>query len=100
MIKRKKEKSKPSKSLILRICFLAFTIYAAISLVDMQVQIAARRQMLDETRKSVEIQRLANKELARQLEEGLTSEKIERIAREKLDYVYPNERVFIDISGS
>lgn len=100
MKNRQKTKKRTSKNFILSICVLAFTIYAAISLVDMQVQIAARRQVLDEMRKSVEVQRLANRELERQLNEGLNSEKIERIARDKLDYVYPNEKVYIDISGS
>lgn len=102
MDKNKKSKNKKvtSKSLILRICVLAFTVYAAISLVEMQVEISARRQMLDELKKSVDIQKTANRELERQLDAGLTTEKIERIAREKLDYVYPNEKIYIDISGS
>ncbi len=96
----KKSQRRPSKSLILRLCVLAFAIYAAVTLVDMQVEIQTRKQMLDDMRKTVEVQRLANKELARQLAEGMNEEQIERIAREQLDFVYPDQKVFIDISGS
>lgn len=98
--RRNKNQKKASKSMVLGICILTFMLYAAFYLVEMQVEILSRKQMLDELKKSVEIQRTANRELERQLDAGLTTEKIERIAREKLDYVYPNEKIYIDISGS
>lgn len=47
-----------------------------------------------------EIQRLENKELERQIAAGIDEEYITRVARDKLDYVYPDEKVFIDISGN
>ena len=47
-----------------------------------------------------EEQRIANKELERMLSDGTEEEYIERIAREKLGYAYPEEQVLIDISGS
>ena len=39
-------------------------------------------------------------ELTRLLEEGDEKELIEKAARERLGYVYPNEQVFIDPSGN
>lgn len=94
------KRKKSRKSVILRICIIAFTFYAAVMLVDMQVTLSERRQDLDELKQAYENQRLENKELERQLDMEMDDEYIERIARDKLDYVYPDERVFVDISGS
>lgn len=96
----KKREKNVRKNLILRLCVFAFAVYAAITLVDMQVEITNRRQMLETMRRTNEIQRMVNKDLKRRINDGLDAETIERLAREKLDYVYPEEHVFIDISGS
>ena len=42
---------------------------------------------------------LQNDELERVLESGSDTEIIERVARDKLGYAKPNERVFIDVTG-
>lgn len=100
MTKRKKTER---KNLILRICVFAFIVYAAITLVDMQVEITAARQRLDSVNESIRIQRMVNNDLKRQvnqIKDGTDDATIERIAREKLDFVWPDEKVFFDISGS
>ena len=98
---KKKRREKPTrKNLILRICVFAFVVYAAVTLVEMQAEISERKKILETVQNSIEIQRMANKDLARQLENDMDDETIERIARDKLDYVYPDEIVFFDISGS
>jgi cell division protein FtsL len=84
---------------MLKICIFAFVAYAAVLLINMQVNLAERKQQLNDLQIRHEVQRIANKELERQLEDGANQEYIERIAREKLDYVAPDERVYIDISG-
>lgn len=94
------KQNKPRKNVILRLCIFAFVLYAAVMLVDMQVQLASRKQEADELAARVDEQFLANKELERRLQAGAGDEYIERVAREELDYVYPDEKVFIDISGS
>lgn len=95
-----KQKKKNGKNIILRICIFAFVVYAAVQLVDMQITLGNRRQELEELRVRYETQRLANKDLERQLAQGVDEEYIERTAREKLEFVAPDERVYIDISGS
>ncbi|MCL2034428.1 MAG: septum formation initiator family protein [Oscillospiraceae bacterium] len=97
---KKRKEATVRKNIILRICIFAFVVYAAFILVEKQAEIAMGQQMLETMQNSVEIQRLKNKELARQLENDMDEETIERIARDKLDYVYPDEIVFFDISGS
>lgn len=94
------KQKKGRKSYILRLCMVVIVAYAAVSLIDMQVTLSARAQERDELQQRVETQRIANKELERQIAAGVDEEYIERVARDKLDYVYPDERVFVDISGS
>ena len=84
--------------MITRLFLAIFAVYAVVSLLDMQMHLAQRRQELDELRRRFEIQRLENKELARKIAEDMDADDIERIAREN-GYVAPDERVFIDISG-
>jgi len=95
-----KKLKKTRKNLILRICIFLFVVYSAVKLVDMQMSLSARKQDLEELKVKYEIQRLANKDLERQLTQGVDDEYIERVAHEKLEYVAPDERVYIDISGN
>ena len=94
-----KNKRKP-RSLMFRICIFAFVIYASVLLIDMQINMVHRRRQLSELEQRVETQRIANKELERQLGQGMDQEYIERIAREMLGFISPDETVYIDISGS
>jgi len=87
-------------SLILRVCIFAFVVYAMVHLIDMQINMVSRRRQLVELEQRVEAQRIANRELERQLAQGMDEQYIERIARERLGFVAPNETVYIDISGS
>lgn len=56
-------------------------------------------QELAEIRERVELQKEQNDELTRILESGSDLEIIERVARDKLGYAKPNERVFVDVNG-
>ena len=98
MTRPKRKKSR--KSLVFKVVIFAFVAYAAMLLIDMQVTLAGRRQQLNELNNKYEIQRIANKELERHLAQDVDDEYIERIAREKLDYVAPDEKMYIDISGN
>jgi cell division protein FtsB len=96
-------RKKNRKSLILRFCILAFVIYAAVMIVDMQVTLTEQQRHLDALTSTRDMQFLENKELERRIgenQDGMDEEYIERVARDRFDYVYPDERVFYDISGS
>ena len=64
-----------------------------------QVDIAAKQKELQDPENQPEQQRQQNDELERVLESGSDQEIIERVARDKLGYAKPNERVFIDVTG-
>ena len=97
---RKVTPNKPRRgNLILRICIFAFVVYAMVHLIDMQINTVSRRRQLVELEQRVEAQRIANRELERQLALGMDEQYIERIARDR-GYIWPNETAYIDISGS
>ena len=73
--------------------------YLVAGLVFNQVDIAAKQKELQDLENQLEQQRQQNDELERVLESGSDTEIIERVARDKLGYAKPNERVFIDVTG-
>ena len=73
--------------------------YLVAGLVFNQVDIAAKQKELQDLENQLEQQRQQNDELERVLESGSAQEIIERVARDKLGYAKPNERVFIDVTG-
>lgn len=95
MTKRKAKKVK-----ILKFALFAFFVYFCVSFIFMQVDIANRRESLAVAQKELKDQQYLNKEIESILDLGNTDEYIMRIAREKLGFVFPDERVFIDVNGS
>ena len=85
------------RSIILRIALLAFAVYIVASIVNQQIQIGQKKQELSMVSQQLNAQNLKNEELKTALETGTTDsdEFIERKAREELNYVKPNERVFV-----
>ena len=73
--------------------------YLGAGLVFNQVEIAAKQKELQDLENQLEQQRQQHDELERVLESGSAQEIIERVARDKLGYAKPNERVFIDVTG-
>lgn len=96
--KKEKPQRKP-RNLVLRLCVFAFVLYAAIKLVDMQVMLGDRKIEAEQLTQHLEELRISNKDLERQINDTQDEEYVERVAREQL-FVYPEERVFIDTSGS
>ena len=90
---------KKRKSIIFRIIFLAFTVYIIISLTSLQVQlIGLKRELNSKTARYNELN-LEIEEALHLLDTGNETELIEKTARERLGYYYPDEEVHIDISG-
>lgn len=93
-------KTKAKKVRILKFAFIAFSIYVVVSFVVMQSDIAKRKANLQAAKNELEQQQYINEDIMGIINSGQNSEYIMRIAREKLGFVFPNERVFIDISGN
>lgn len=76
-----------------------FAVYAAFTMVSLQLQIAEKKEEQAQLRAQIEEQELRNAEIKALLESENSDEYVARIAREKLGYISPGERVFVDISS-
>lgn len=90
-------KKKIPGGLILKLAIFCLTAVVVLSLVERQVQIAEKQEQLRALQAQLEQQNLQNDELRAAMndEDGLRRY-AEKRAREDLDYVRPNERVFMD----
>lgn len=98
-MKRTKQKRLRPGVVIPRVLFLAIVAYLAVTMITTQVEIVAKRQQLDNVTAQVTAQQAQNDELQRALEADNEDAYIERVAREKLGYALPGERVYVDVSG-
>ncbi len=87
------------KSVILRILLLAFSVYIIVSMTNLQIQLIDRTRELKSGEALLEAKNLQIEELVRLLDSGTEAELIEKAARERLGYVYPEEQVYVDLSG-
>lgn len=87
------------RGIIFRILFLAFTVYIIVSLTNLQIQLVGlKRELSSKTAKYNELN-LEIEEALHLLDNGNETELIEKAARERLGYYYPDEEVHIDLSG-
>ncbi|HWP50893.1 MAG TPA: spore cortex biosynthesis protein YabQ [Clostridia bacterium] len=94
--KRKKRKA----NWLVRLFMLCFVGFVAVSLIGMQVEVTSKRRQLLSLQQNVEQQKRINAETQRLLSGENDEEYIERVARDKLGYAYPDEKIFIDRSGN
>lgn len=98
MAKDKKKKDGLSK-LLIRAGVVLLGGYLVVGMVMNQVDISSKKQQLKTLQQQLTAQQEQNDELSRILDSGSDQEIIERVARDKLGYAKPNERVFVDITG-
>ena len=96
---KQKNKTMGFSGLLLRAGVLLLGGYLVVSMVLNQVEIRTKRQQLQTVEQQLETQQAQNEELQRILESGSDQELIEQVARDKLGYAKPNERVFVDATG-
>lgn len=86
-------------ALALRLGLVGLFVYLLVSLVYVQMDIVSKTQQLDNLTGQVEAQQAANQELQRTLDVEDEAAYMERVAREKLGYARPDERLYVDMSG-
>ncbi len=94
-MKRKKKRV----GLLAKIFIAAFAVYAAVTLVNLQIRINATAAEQESLQQRLDAQKLVNAELSDALKDGENEDYIAKIARESLGYVFPGEQVFVDISS-
>lgn len=95
-----KKQNGKRESIILRVILLVFSVYVIYLLsanYTELISVSGQRQQLEAEKADLEKK---VREYSNLLENGTEKDFIERAARDKLGYVYPDEQVFVDISGN
>ena len=95
-MKRKKKRV----GLVAKVLIAAFAVYAACTLVNLQLRINAAGSEQAALQAQLEAQKLVNAELTDAVSGKNQEEYIAQIARDSLGYIYPGEQVFVDISSN
>lgn len=90
---------KKKKNIVIRLALISFSIYVAVMLVDLQVKASEKRREHEALLEEIRQQEIINEQLKNFLSNDDYEKLIEKIAREKLDLVLPDERVFIPVNG-
>ncbi|MBR5156720.1 MAG: septum formation initiator family protein [Clostridia bacterium] len=96
--KTKSNKTINVKRLATRGLFCFAIIYISFMLISQQFDLSRLSAKERELDSQIEAQQRQATELIAQKEASVTNEYIERVAREKLGYMKPGEKVFIDAS--
>ena len=98
---KRKTKKKPQRALVLiKVISVLVIAYVVVSLVQLQIDLVNKKQELAALNSQITAQQQENASLQTVVDTGGDLSFIEKIAREQLGYVSPDERVYIDISGS
>ena len=89
-------KNRKKNTLVKYICIIIVLFYVAYILINQQLTLNDYTKTSDNLSEQIEAQ-IANKEDLQKEKENIDSlEFIEKMAREKLDMYYPNEKIYID----
>ena len=78
---------------------IAITIYVGISMVFITNSYREKNQEIQQVQQQIDEQTVLNQEYQEMIDQGVDDEYIQKLAREKLGLVYPDERVYIDMGG-
>ncbi len=92
--------TKRQSSIILRVVLLIFAVWMIYYLGSLIKDYTTLQKEYDATLAKRDELALEVEQKANMLENGNDADFIERAAREKLGYVYPDEHKYIDISGN
>ena len=100
MAKKQQKKGKNRlRGLLVKLALAGVAVYLVASFVGGQIQLSTKQRELAVLTTQVELQAEDNKELVRMMDADSDAAYIERMAREKLGYARPHERVFVDLTG-
>ncbi len=85
--------------LFIKLVIVAVCAVSIFSTIQIEVDITKRQQELDALNTQISGQTLKNREIS-ELINSADNGYMERMAREKWGYVYPQERVYVDVSGN
>ncbi len=93
------EAKKQKKNKIVIIALIMFTIYVIVSVILINNDVKKHDEDAALLQAQIDEQTILNAEVQRILDDGVDSDYIVKIAREKLGLVFPSERIYVDVSG-
>ena len=94
------KKGKKKKSLLLRVAIIAVFAYVMIVFVNQQITISQKKVQRDQLTGELSQQQIENEELKSLSESENIAAYVERIARETLNFVFPGEKIYVNIVGN
>ena len=95
-----KRKAKPKRSLILKFLILGVCVYMIATLANLWTTLNQSKAKLNSLKTEYENTQNDIEELKALLNDESNAKIIEKAARERLGYIYADEQIFIDVSGS
>ena len=96
---RRKRKKKVVVKTLVRVFFVLLLLSMLAAYISNQVTISSKRAELDTLNEQIAQQKTENEEMQRILS-GDADQITERVARDSYNYGAPNERIFVDVTGS
>ena len=96
--RRKRKKTVVVKTLV-RVFFVLLLLSMLAAYISNQVSISSKRAELDTLNEQIDQQKTENEEMQRILS-GDSDQITEWVARDSYNYAAPNERIFVDVTGS
>lgn len=94
-----KRSAAKKSNVFLTFAVIAFCVYLVVVSIQLMFQIREKRKEVETLNSQIVAQEQENLELNRFLTGGNEQDQIERIAREKLGFARPDERVYYNIGG-
>jgi len=83
-----------------KLAVVCVAVYVAFSLVSLQIELADKQKTLAKLEEQKQELMISNEEKKELIEKSDQDEFVEQIAREYFGFAYPDEQIYIDISGS
>ena len=96
---RRKRKKKVVVKTLVRVFFVLLLLSMLAAYISNQVTISSKRAELDTLNEQIAQQKTENEEMQRILS-GDAAQITEWVARDSYNYAAPNERIFVDVTGS
>ena len=96
---RRKRKKKVLVKTLVRVFFVLLLLSMLAAYISNQVTISSKRAELDTLNEQIAQQKTENEEMQRILS-GDADQITEWVARDSYNYAAPNERIFVDVTGS
>ena len=96
---RRKRKKKVVVKTLVRVFFVLLLLSMLAAYISNQVSISSKRAELDTLNEQIDQHKTENEEMQRILS-GDSDQITEWVARDSYNYAAPNERIFVDVTGS